>query len=247
MLTYTTDIFNGVIVDLHPLPPDPGVFRSALVETIQHWKQQGYQLAWIDIPAARALLIPEAVALGFIFHHTAGDALTLTLQLHEGAFVPPPATHYVGVGGMILSEENELLVVQEKRHIQTRPGFYKLPGGLLDQGETISQAAEREVWEETGIRTEFQCLVGYFSHQMTWQFGKSALYHICRLKPMSREITIDEQEIAEAKWMPVEEFMALDTTHIFNKNLVQMVRRGIGMSPVNWPTLSDSVEVFAPS
>jgi len=36
-------------------------------------------------------------------------------------------------------------------------------------------------------------------------------------------------------------------THIFNKNLVQMMRKGIGMSQVDWPTLSDSVEVFAPS
>jgi 8-oxo-dGTP pyrophosphatase MutT (NUDIX family) len=148
---------------------------------------------------------------------------------------------------MVVNDRNELLVVQEKRLIQTRPGFYKLPGGLLDQGETIAHAAEREVWEETGIQTEFECLVGYFSHQMTWQFGKSALYHICRLKPLSLDISIDQQEIAEAKWMPVTEFMALDTTHIFNKNLVQMMQKGIGMSPVNWPTLSDSVEVFAPS
>ncbi len=223
------------------------MFRSALDETIRRWKQEGYQLAWIDIPVQRAALIPEAVKLGFDFHHTAGDVLTLTLQLHEGAFVPPPASHYVGVGGMVVNDQDELLVVQERRLIQTRPGFYKLPGGLLDQGETIVQAAEREVWEETGIRTEFECLVGYFSHQMTWQFGKSALYHICRLKPLSLDITIDEQEIAEAKWMPVAEFMALDTTHIFNKNLVQMMRKGIGMSPVDWPTLSDSVEVFAPS
>jgi len=247
MLTYSSDIFNGVIVEPDSLPPDPNDFRSALAETIGRWGQEGYQLAWIDIPAELVALIPEAVALGFMFHHTAGDALTLTLQLQKGAFVPPPASHYVGVGGMVLSEDDEILVVQERRHIQTRPGFYKLPGGLLDQGETIARAVEREVREETGVRAEFDCLVGYFSHQMTWQFGKSALYHICRLTPLSRDIIIDEQEIAEAKWMPVAEFMALETTHTFNKNLVQMVRKGIGMRPVDWPALTDAVEVFAPS
>ena len=247
MLPYTTDIFNGVTVPPDSLPADPGLFRSTLAEAIQHWRQAGHRLVWLDIPAQRAALIPEAVALGFSFHHTAGDTLTLTLPLEEGAFVPPAATHYVGVGGMVLSEDDELLVVQEKRHIQTRPGFYKLPGGLLDQGETIAQAAEREVWEETGVRAAFDCLVGYFAHQLTWQFGKSALYHVCRLKPLSREITIDEQEIAEARWMPVEEFMALETTHAFNKNLVQMVRKGIGMRPVDWPTLPETMEVFAPA
>lgn len=247
MLDYTTDIFNGVIVTPDSLPPDSNVFASALAETIGRWEGEGYQLAWIDIPAQQAALIPEAVALGFTLHHTADDVLTLTLQLREGAFVPPSASHYVGVGGLVLSEDDELLVVQERRHIQIRPGFYKLPGGLLDQGETIAKAAVREVWEETGVQTQFECLVGYFSHQMTWQFGKSALYHICRLEPLSRDITIDEQEIAEARWMPVAEFMALETTHTFNKNLVQMARRGIGMKPVDWPTLADTMEVFAPS
>jgi 8-oxo-dGTP diphosphatase len=167
--------------------------------------------------------------------------------LRDGSFIPPAASHYVGVGGVVLSADDELLVVQEKRHILTRPGFYKLPGGLIDQGETIAQAAEREVWEETGVRAEFDCLVGYFSHQLTWQLEKSALYLVGRLKPLSRKITIDEQEIAEAKWMPAEEFMALETTHAFNKNLVQMVRKGIGMRPVDWSALPDSMEVFAPA
>ena len=246
MLSYTTNIFNGITILPDALPPTADAFHSELVDSIRHWQAQDYSLAWIDIPAQRVALVPEAVALGFSFHHTASDTLTLTLQLQEGAFVPPAASHYVGVGGVVISEEDELLVVQEKRHIQTRPGFYKLPGGLLDQGETIAQAAEREVWEETGIRVEFDCMVGYFSHQLTWQFGKSALYHVCRLSPLSRDITIDEQEIAEARWMPVAEFMALDTTHTFNKNLVQMVRKGIGMRPVDWSALPDSMEVFAP-
>ncbi len=247
MLSYTTDIFNGVTIQPDSLPPTAAAFHSELVDSIRHWRAQDYSLAWIDIPAQRAALVPEAVALGFSFHHTAGDTLTLTLQLQEGAFVPPAASHYVGVGGVVISEADELLVVQERRHIQTRPGFYKLPGGLLNQGETIAQAAEREIWEETGIRAEFDCMVGYFSHQLTWQFGKSALYHVCRLSPLSRDITIDEQEIAEAKWMPIAEFMALDTTHTFNKNLVQMVRKGIGMRPVGWSALPDSMEVFAPA
>lgn len=29
------------------------------------------------------------------------------------------------------------------------------PGGLLDEGETIKNGAEREVYEETGVKGEF--------------------------------------------------------------------------------------------
>ena len=80
MLPYTTDIFNGVTVPPDSLPADPGLFRSTLAEAIQHWRQAGHRLVWLDIPAQRAALIPEAVALGFSFHHTAGDTLTLTSE-----------------------------------------------------------------------------------------------------------------------------------------------------------------------
>lgn len=32
---------------------------------------------------------------------------------------------------------------------------WKIPGGLVDDNEFISEAAEREVWEETGIKAKF--------------------------------------------------------------------------------------------
>jgi len=39
--------------------------------------------------------------------------------------------------------------------------LWKLPGGLVETGESIQEAAIREVWEETGIKTKFVSILGF--------------------------------------------------------------------------------------
>ena len=48
-------------------------------------------------------------------------------------------------GGLVFNEKNELLMI-------FRRGFWDLPKGKLDEGETIEQCAIREVQEETGLK-----------------------------------------------------------------------------------------------
>jgi 8-oxo-dGTP diphosphatase len=42
----------------------------------------------------------------------------------------------------------------------TKGGYYKLPGGGLEEGESIEEALEREVMEETGCRIRVICDLG---------------------------------------------------------------------------------------
>ena len=83
----------------------------------------------------------------------------LTLRLVKDTYVPPYATHYVGAGGVVLNQREELLVVCERYRNPGQPPFYKLPGGALLQGEHLAEAVIREVLEETGVHTEFDALV----------------------------------------------------------------------------------------
>jgi 8-oxo-dGTP pyrophosphatase MutT (NUDIX family) len=51
----------------------------------------------------------------------------------------------IAAGGIVVNPNNEILWI-------FRRGFWDLPKGKLDQGETIENCALREVMEETGIK-----------------------------------------------------------------------------------------------
>ena len=43
-------------------------------------------------------------------------------------------------------------------------GQWCLPGGAVEAGESVAEACEREVFEETGLRVRVKRLVGVYSH-----------------------------------------------------------------------------------
>ena len=43
-------------------------------------------------------------------------------------------------------------------------GQWCLPGGRMESGESVAEACEREVWEETGLHVRVTRLVGVYSH-----------------------------------------------------------------------------------
>ena len=78
----------------------------------------------------------------------------------------------------------------------------------------------REVLEETGIESRFISLVG-FRHQHGYRHGKSDIYFICRLEALSDEITMQEDEIAEAAWIPVADYLSSESASVFNRRVVE--------------------------
>jgi len=146
--------------------------------------------------------------------------------------VPPYPNTQVGCAGLVLSENNELLVVKEWSGPQgnrTKSQRWKLPGGLLDAGESFAQASTREVLEETGVNCTYESLLTLWHRHNIPPHGISDIYVVCLLRPPppttndksagGTAIEIDPQEISDCRWMKVEEFLAIQNHPLITRIL----------------------------
>jgi len=67
-----------------------------------------------------------------------------------------PDRPYVGVGVIVFRDQEVLLV---KRNKEPNKGHWSIPGGKQMIGETVAEAAQRELLEETGVNVDQLLLV----------------------------------------------------------------------------------------
>ena len=82
-------------------------------------------------------------------------------------------------------------------------GMYSLLAGFVEAGETIEGAVRRETFEESGIKVGE---VRYLSSQ-PWPFPSSLMFG-CQGVALTKEITVDPDELEDAVWVTRED-MAL--------------------------------------
>ena len=246
LLEATPNPFGGTVIKPEALPEDAEAFRARLHHSLKVWKEEGIKVVWLEASIQRAGLIPAAVEAGFGFHHSEEQYVMLTHRLVERAYIPPYASHYIGAGGVVLNDRRELLVVCEKYRRTGRP-YYKLPGGALHAGEHLVEGVIREVLEETGVRARFDSLV-CFRHWHGYRHGKSDIYFVCRLSPLSEEVNMQAEEIEECRWMPVEEYLGSEFVSVFNKRIVEAALSSPGVAPTEIEGYADpsKYEFFMP-
>lgn len=98
---------------------------------------------------------------------------------------------------MLVTEGNSILV---GRSPVWPEGMYSLLAGFMEPGETVEAAVRREVREETGVPVG---RVDYLASQ-PWPFPSSLMLG-CRGQALAREITLDPDELDDARWMTREE------------------------------------------
>jgi 8-oxo-dGTP diphosphatase len=79
-------------------------------------------------------------------------------------------------------------------------GYWALPGGRVDPGETVEQTILREVKEETGLDVTVVSKIGEYHEQGVQDGAEYDYYPACFLvKVVSGEIKKQESEIEEVK------------------------------------------------
>jgi len=106
-------------------------------------------------------------------------------------------------GGVVLNELNEILFIH-------RRGFWDLPKGKMEKGETRRECAKREVMEETGI-TGVQLDKKILETRHTYRNRKNIrcikLSHWYLMFTQKQKLTPQtEEDIEKTAWMSLEKF-----------------------------------------
>jgi len=137
-----------------------------------------------------------------------------------------PDAPLVGVGAIIV-EENRVVLV--KRGHPPLAGEWSIPGGVLEVGETLRQAAVREALEETGLTVEPADLLGVFDRILR-DANQRTLYHYVLIDFLCRRIGGELRAAGDAEdalWFSRDEIaglsLAKDTAEViqlgFDKTL----------------------------
>lgn len=107
---------------------------------------------------------------------------------------------------MVVRHEGRILL---GRQSSWKAGMYSALAGFVEPGETIEDAARREVFEEAGVRVG---AVRYVTSQ-PWPFLSNLMIGLIG-DAVSAEITLDQNELEDARWFSADEArMMVERTH----------------------------------
>ncbi|WP_377887930.1 NUDIX domain-containing protein [Alkalihalobacillus sp. R86527] len=109
---------------------------------------------------------------------------------------------WLGAAG-IVEEGGSYLVV--KKNYGGLKGQWSFPAGFVDQGETVDEAAKREVFEETGIIAEPTKIAGIRSGVIKSEISDNLV--VFYMKMTGGEVKAEEGEIAEACFLSKQELL----------------------------------------
>ena len=109
------------------------------------------------------------------------------------------------VNVVVVNDAGEILMIR-----RTDNDNWAVPGGAIDLGESVAQAAVRETREESGIECEITGIVGIYSdpkHVILYTSNGEARQEfsiVLTARPLSGQPT-PSSESSEVRWVPVSE------------------------------------------
>jgi len=130
----------------------------------------------------------------------------------------------IGVGAVVFSARNEILLI--KRGKAPNLGRWMVPGGTLEWGETLEDAAVREVREETGIDIEIEAFVEIIEAITPGEGGFHYVIMDYAAHPVSGTLAAASDAL-DAVWAPAGSLQDYDLTPDLVR-VIEKARRATG-------------------
>jgi ADP-ribose pyrophosphatase YjhB (NUDIX family) len=129
--------------------------------------------------------------------------------------------------GCVIVKDGKILLV--KRGYPPREGMWAIPGGVIEVGESIAEAAVRELEEETGIKAEPIGVIGVYNVILRDDEGK-VKYHFVIIDVLFNPDTVTNNlraggDAVDVSWFSLEEVVKRDDVTGSTKNLVERIAK----------------------
>lgn len=132
-----------------------------------------------------------------------------------------PSAPLVGVGVVVLNDAREILLVQ--RGHEPGEGLWSLPGGMVQLGERVRDAAVREVYEECNLNVEPEDVMSVVDLILKDPDGK-VKYHYVLIDYFARYIGGDltpQSDVSDANWFSQTELEQLEIPEVTRKVILK--------------------------
>lgn len=112
----------------------------------------------------------------------------------------------IGIGAVIFNN-NEVLLI--KRNQAPASGLWSVPGGKMESGESMSEACQREVLEETGLKIHTKSVLAVVERRLEG-FHYVIIDFLAELMADQDIEPVPETDVAEAKWVRINRLSGYD-------------------------------------
>ena len=129
------------------------------------------------------------------------------IDYYDDPSAPKANSLVPSVNVVVVNDADEILMIR-----RTDNDNWAIPGGAIDLGESVAQAAVRETREESGIECEITGIVGIYSdpkHVLLYTSNgevRQEFSIVLTAQPLSGQPT-PSSESSEVRWVPVSEVL----------------------------------------
>jgi len=137
-----------------------------------------------------------------------------------------PERPRVAVGTVVVRDDAVLLV---KRKHPPNQGLWAIPGGTVELGETLQEAAERELLEETGVVARAERPI-YVFDTIRRDAAQRVRYHYVIADVLARYLAGEPEardDALEARWVRASELDAMEVS----ESTLELLRETLGFDP----------------